>query len=49
MHQKDTSEPPVSVKGERMYTLYVRDIAQMPSVDFQSLVLVDVNVRSLLN
>src|SRR4051812_12434619 len=39
MHQKDTVEPTESVKGERMYTLFMRDFRRMPSVDFKTLVL----------
>ena len=49
MHQQDTAEPAMPIKGERMYTLYIHDFEKMPSVDFPTLVQVDQAVRSLLN
>ena len=49
IYQKDTVEPPEPIKGERMYTLYIRDFDKMPTVDFQTLVQVDQAIRSLLN
>ena len=49
MHQTDTRRPFEDWKGERMYTLYLRDFLRMPDVDFVRLAAFDPALRSLMN
>lgn len=49
LHAMDTRTPERCVDGEIIYTLYMRDLLQLPDVNFECLSAIDVTLKTLFN